>query len=59
MTQSKRPVGAAVASTDEESGTEGIRDVDAELRALEIMHKRGLIGADDYQRRHAEIEQDR
>jgi hypothetical protein len=58
VTRNKRPVGAAVAATDAESGTEGTYDVKAELRALDIMHKRGLIGADDYQRRRAEIEQD-
>lgn len=43
------------AATDTESGTEGTDDLDASLRALKVMLDRGLIGADDYDRRRRSL----
>jgi len=50
----RRP-GAASADTDSESGDDGTADAAAELRALRVMRDRGLIGADDFARRAAEL----
>jgi hypothetical protein len=50
--------GAAIASTDDESGSEGLdRDDDAarSIAALKAMHERGLIPEAEYQRRLAKL----
>jgi len=46
--------GAAAMATDDESGNEGAEaraDAARSLRALEVMRDRGLIGAEEFERR--------
>ena len=51
--------GAATASTDDESGNEGIDaalDARRSLRALEVLRDRGLIDPAEFERRRRAIE---
>lgn len=54
----QRPA-VAGADADAESGTEGIEDTDKALYALRVMHERGLIPADEYERRRTALENNR
>lgn len=50
--------GAATAAVDDESGAEGLDDADERqrsIKALTIMRDRGLIPAEDYERRVAAL----
>ncbi len=48
-----RPAAASMAA-DSESGTDGA-GVEADLRALRVMRERGLISAEEHERRRAEL----
>ncbi|MEQ8964312.1 MAG: hypothetical protein RID91_00685 [Azospirillaceae bacterium] len=47
--------GVTSPDTDSESGEEGTTDAAAELRALRVMRDRGLMSAEDFARRAAEL----
>ena len=54
----EKPYSITNAHTDEESSNEGLapqEDARQELRALHIMYERGLIPADQYEKRRAEL----
>jgi len=49
----------AGAAVDAESGIEGVEDVDKALYALRVMRDRGLLPAEEYDRRRAALEKKR